>query len=211
LDNYALSRDRAQAYFLGFDQQAIIDAWGLQWDEESLYVHFLSRPYAIHRKTGRITRCFDGKQAGFNEVLSIFDFLCHESPEKTVSGRFAPVNSLKGGPKAGGVSTDFHTDAAQRFDRDPEGFARACQALGGTKVSMGDLGFQIPVFADVSVILKFYRSDEEFPASLTLLWDDHTLSFIYYETVFYIAGFLLASIQERMEEMPDGSFGREKL
>lgn len=199
MDNYELSRDRAQVYFLGFDQQAIINAWGIPWDEEFLYVRFLGRPYAVHRKTGKITRRFDGKQAGFNEVLSIFDFLCHESPEKTVSGRFAPVNSLKGGPKAGGVPTDFHTAAARRFDRDPEGFARACRSLGGTKVDMGDLGFRIPVFGDLCVILKFYHSDEEFPASLTLLWDDHTLSFIFYETVFYVAGFLLNTLQELME------------
>lgn len=200
MDNYEISRDRAQAYFLGFDQQAIIDAWGIPWDEDFLYVRFLGRPYAVHRKTGKMIRQFDGKQAGFNEVLSIFDFLCHESPEKTVSGRFAPVNSLKGGPKAGGVPTDFHTASAQQFDRDPAGFTRACQALGGTKVELGDLGFRIPVFGDVSVILKFYHSDEEFPASLTLLWDDHTLSFIYYETVFYVAGFLLSTIRELMEQ-----------
>ncbi len=200
MDNYEISRDRAQAYFLGFDQQTVIDAWGIPWDEEFLYVRFLGRPYAIHRKTGKITRQFDGKQASFNEVLSIFDLLCHESPVKTVSGRFAPVNSLKGGPKAGGVPTDFHTAAARRFDQDPEGFARACLALNGTKIDMGDLGFRIPVFGDLSVALKFYHSDEEFPASLTLLWDDHTLSFIYYETVFYIAGFLLSTIQELMEQ-----------
>ena len=63
---------------------------------------------------------------------------------------------------------------------------------------MGDLGFRFPVFGDLSVILKFYRADEDFPASLTLLWDENMLQFVFYETVFYMAGHLLGVIREKM-------------
>ena len=47
--------------------------------------------------------------------------------------------------------------------------------------------------------LKFYHSDEDFPPSVTLLWDENMLQFVYYETVFYIAGVLLRRLQEAME------------
>lgn len=200
MNNYELSRDRAQAYFLGFDQQVLIRAWGLRADERWLYTDFLGSRYRICRKTGCVFRCRDGSQAGFEEVLSIFDLLCHEGGGKHISGNFAPVNSLKGRPRAVGVGTDFHRRAAGEFDRDPERFRSACLALGGTPVDMGDMGFQFPVFAELSVILKFYRADEEFPASLTLLWDDNSLCYLYYETVFYIAGFLLNSISNQMKQ-----------
>ena len=78
-------------------------------------------------------------------------------------------------------------------------FCAACEALGGIPVKMGDIGYQFPVFGPLSVILKFYHSDEDFPASCTLLWDANTLQFLFYETTFYIAGFLLKSIAEHIK------------
>lgn len=199
MDNYKLSRDRAQAYFLGFDQQKIIGDWNLKYDEENLYVDFLGRPYGISRSTGIVTRLWSGEQAGFDEVLSIFDLLCHTGKHKYVSGRFAPVNSLKGRGPVVGVGTNFHGKAASRFDGAPEQFRSACLALGATEISQGDMGFQFPLFGDLTVKLKFYRADEDFPASVTLLWEENLLQFVYYETVFYIAGFLLNSILARMK------------
>lgn len=199
-DNYQLSRDRAQAYFLGFDQQALIGAWNLSHDKDYLHADFLGRPYRICRHSGAVLRQ-DGQAAGFEETLSIFDLLCHESPEKFLTGTFAPVNSLKGRPRAIGVGTDFHSDIATRFDRDRDRFRAACRSLGGTPMNLGDMGFSFPVFGDLTVRLKFYGADEDFPASVVLLWEEHMLQYVYYETVFYIAGFLLHTILEQMEAM----------
>lgn len=200
MDNYEISRDRAQAYFLGFDQDAIIKTWKLQHDAGYIYVNFLGRAYRICRRSGSIYRLWDGQQADFGEVLSMFDLLCHEGKEKYITGRYAPVNSLKGGPRNAGVGTDFHSKTAQLFDKYPEEFRHACILLGGEPVAMGDIGFRFPVFGDLNVILKFYHSDEDFSASVTLLWDENTLQYMFYETVFYIAGFLLSSITQTMEK-----------
>lgn len=198
MDNYEISRDRAQTYFLNFDQQAIIDRWGLQYDTDYLYLDFVSRPYRVCRKSGRIDRLFDGSQAGYSEVLSIFDLLCHKGNDPFLTGRFAPVNSLRGCPVSAGVNAEFHGKAARYFDENLDLLRSACIALGGTAVKTGDIGFQFPVFDKLSAILKFYRSDEDFPASLTFLWDENTLNFLFYETVFYIAGFLLEMISKEM-------------
>lgn len=200
MNNYERSRDRAQEYFLGFDQNVIIDQWHLPFDDKWLYVDFLSRPYRICRSTGSVFRCWNGTQADFEEVLSIFDLLCHEGTGKHISGNFAPVNSLKDRPRAIGVGTDFHTKTAALFDRDPDAFRKACLAMGGVPVPMGDLGFRFPVFRELELILKFYFSDEEFPAGLTLLWDDQSLQYLYYETIFYIAGFFLKSLTDEMQQ-----------
>ncbi len=198
-DNYQISRDRAQAYFLRFDQQTLIDTWQLAHDEACLNVSFLGRIYRICRKTGSVLRP-DGSEADFEESLSIFDLLCHNGKNKCFSGQFAPVNSLKG-CSAVTVGTDFHSETASRFDRNWEAFQSACLSLGGTPMELGDLGFSFPVFAGLTVRLKFYRADEDFPASLVLLWDENTLQYIYYETVFYIAGFLLRSILDQMDKI----------
>lgn len=198
-DNYALSRDRAQEYFLGFDQEKLIARWHLRHDDEYLYVAFLGRDYQVCRKSGKVLR-WDGNIAQFEETLSIFDFLCHEGEEKKISGVYAPVNSLKGTPPSVGVGTDFYGKTAKRFDSDPQGFCSACKALGAQQVEMGDLAFQFPVFDDMTAVLKFYFSDEDFPATVTLLWDYNTLDYIFYETVFYAAGALLHFILEEMDK-----------
>lgn len=198
MNNYELSRDRAQTYFLRFDQQKIADTWNLSIDADFLYVTFFDRDYQICRKTGSVLRISDKTPAGFEEVLSIFDLLCHEGDCKFLSGRFAPVNSLKHRPRAIGVDNGFYSKIAAEFDRAPERFREACLRLGGKSVSMGDIGFQFTVFRELSVILKFYHADEDFPASVTLLWDDNTLLYLYYETVFYIAGYLLHRILKEM-------------
>lgn len=199
MDNYELSRNRAQVYFLGFDQEILIQKWKLQADDATIFVPFLGRPYGIDRSSGMVTRLWNGEQAQYSEVLSIFDFLSHEGEKKQLSGQFAPVNSLNGCTKGAGVGTDFHSSIASRFDADAQSFRNACDKLGGTPVGMGDIGFEFPVFQDIKVILKFYHADEEFPASLTLLWDANMLQFVFYETVFYIAGCLLGMILEEMK------------
>ena len=198
MDNYRLSRDRAQAYFLNFDQDALIRTWSLRHAPESLYVPFLHLEYTVCRKTGRVLRP-DGTEAGYTEVLSIFDLLCHQGQNKRLSGRWAPVNSLDGMQATSGVGTDFHEAVSAVFDRDPAAFRAACKALGGTPVAMGDIGYRFPVFGPLELILKFYHSDEDFPASTTLLWDASTLQFIFYETTFYIAGFLLHTIAHQIQ------------
>ncbi len=183
MDNYQLSRDRARAYYLktaGGDRA----------------LTFLGHPYRIDGNTGAVYRA-DGTEADFQECLSIYDLLCHEG-HKTVSGVFAPVNSLKGLPPGTGVATNFYDKLAARFDGAPQRFRTACMSLGGTPLDMADIGYRFPLFGPLSVILKFYHADEDFPASLTLLWEENMLQFVHYETVFYIAGCLLHSIEQAM-------------
>lgn len=196
MDNYQISRDRAQAYFL--EAQKDLSAWNLPQDGRFLCLAFLGQPYRIDCQTGGIYRQ-DGTQADFQEALSIYDLLCHEGDRKEVNGVFAPVNSLKGLPPGTGVATDFYSKTAAFFDARPEALIRACRELGGRQVNMGDIGFRFSVLGPLDVILKFYHGDEDFPASLTLLWEENTLGFVFYETVFYIAGCLLRLISEKMD------------
>lgn len=196
-DNYELARDRAAAYFLGYSQEALIRNWDLEYDEDWLYLRFLCRDYRICRKTGQVFRCEDGAAADFSEALSIYDLLCHEGYPKVAAGCYAPVNSL--GTRYVGVTTDFSSADADFFDRNFFGFTCSCHYLGGEPVPLGDAGFSFTVFRDLKVQLKFYHADEEFPASLTLLWDVNTLEFMKYETVFYVAGALLRCLHDLIE------------
>lgn len=203
MDNYILSRNRAQKYFLNFDQEKLISDWNLKYDTHYLYVEFLIDLYRINRLTGVVEKSSDMfqtiEEAGFHEVLSIFDFLCHKGDHKQLSGIWAGINNLKGRPNAIGVGTDFHNEISNIYDSDIPGFKKACETLGGMAVPFGDIGYKIPIFRDFSIILTFYCSDDEFPAQTTILWDENTLAFIFYETAFYIAGFVLNEIVRMMK------------
>ncbi len=199
-DNYEIQKAAAQKYFLKFNQQSIIDTFQLKNDTAYIYVTFFQTPYRIDRASGEIEKSSDyfaaASPAGFHEVLSIFDLLCHSSKRFQPSGNWAPVNSLKGRPRTIGVDTGLYEASARVFDADPAKFRTACEKLGGIPEKYGDISYRLRIFDTMSVILKFYLSDEEFPAQITILWDENTLESIYYETTFYIAHFLLQTLEE---------------
>ncbi len=198
MDNYETAKKQAQRHFLTLDQERLLQSCPFPCDAEEISVEFLGCAYRLCRKTGKIVSCETGKEAGFEETLSIFDFLCHGGAQKKLSGLWAPVNSLKGRPKTLAALGGFYGELSKVFDRDPAAFRRACEKLGGEAVAMGDVGYKFFVFPGFPVILKFYASDEDFPAQTLLLWDENTLEYLYYETTFYIAGHLLKKIAARM-------------
>ena len=99
-NNYLIMRDQAKSYFLNFDQQMLAERWNLPMDDQTLYVSFFEQPYRIDRKSGSVFRLETGEEAGFEEVLSIFDLLCYPKagrkssrnlPRSTASTENRPV------------------------------------------------------------------------------------------------------------------------
>ncbi len=201
-NNYLIRRDAAKERFLLFDQEEIIEKWNLLADQTYLYVTFVNEEYRIHRESGTVEKGFKEpaglQEAGFEEVLSIFDLLCHGKTKARISGNWAPVNSLKGCPPSAGVPEQNGGRFADLFDREPEKFRTVCEKMGGCPVDMGDVGYEFPVFADLKVRLKLYRRDEEFPAQAVFLWDMNTLEYMYYETTYYVKNWLIQNIEVLM-------------
>lgn len=215
-NNYELTKERMRPEFLKYDQEAMIRRLQLENDREYLYLEFAGGAYRIRRSSGEVDRIgrterLHGKEshvlvrtgireADYLEVLSIYDFLCYSGEEVSLRGTWCLVNSLPGvGQNSGLGNTMFDQDAGY-FDGNQEAFIRTCKELGGKPVSCGDIGFEIPVFPSFPLRLRFYRSDEEFPASLSVLFDENTLKYMHYETTYYVVGSLMREIRERMEE-----------
>ena len=57
------------------------------------------------------------------------------------------------------------------FGKNPEGFEKACLALGGEKMEMGNLSFKIPVFKMVPIVYIMWLGDEEMPPSGNILFN----------------------------------------
>ncbi|MCC8139276.1 MAG: DUF3786 domain-containing protein [Lachnospiraceae bacterium] len=199
ISNYEITRDRTELRFLEYDQQKMIDRFQLQHDEQYLYISFVGRDYRIHRATGRTEWSEDGfahaTHAGFNEVLSICDVLCDSREGCRLSGRFTKINNLKGTVRSSGLGEELYGNYAKYFDGKTPELRKACEELGGERQTIGDVSYLLHPFPFLPLVLQFWESDEEFPASLKFMWDENTLDFLHYETTYYVVGHVLERLK----------------
>lgn len=197
--NYELTKRKMQTEFLRYDQEEMIQKFSLAADERYLYLALLRRPHRIDRHSGLVEwsdDCFrTAHEADFNSAMTLYDLLCCSKPDCRLSGRFCTVNALHGTAYTAGLGEDLFVREAAFFDRHLTQLRAACAALGGTQEPNGDLACRLLLFPFFPVILRFWQGDEEFPASLKLLWDENTLQFLHYETTYYAANHLFSRLR----------------
>ncbi len=196
MNHYQQMKEAARRRFLTYDPGVYREKPGVIRGDNEIFTPFLGQMARISQKTGEIT--FPTGKADFGAALCLYDWLCDGQPAAVPGGEFCPVSSLPGVWVRGSGLTMDTRGLAAGIEEDPAAFRRACESLGGTGVALGDLGFRIPVFADMSMVVKFYHGDGEFPPSCVLLWDRNILQYIRYETVYYLAGCLLRRLEEEM-------------
>ena len=194
-DNYAIQAEDARLRFLTYDQCAM----PVEKDADFLYLSFCGIPYRISRSDGHIFRLENSSWLpadSHGEVLTVYDYLCDAKPGRAHAGEFVSLASLGNHVHS---SLSIHSgDLEKAIDADPAAFCRACGSLGGTPAKGGDLCFDLMLFPDLPIRLRFWHADDEFPPVLDLLWDRNTLSFLRYETTWYAAGVLRRHIARRM-------------
>ena len=81
--------------------------------------------------------------------------------------------------------SNFFQNAGEYFDGKTEALARACETLQGRKLNKGDVAYELDLFPFLPLILRFWESDEDFPASLQILVDKNILDYMHYETLMF--------------------------
>ena len=199
-DNYEYTKEKSRTAFLCYNQEKMIRCFSLSHDADNLYLPFAGLDYRISRKTGTVERCLPENRtvpADYEETMTIYDVLCHENPG--AGPEWCLVNSLPGVGQNSGVGENLKTEDAAHINENPEAYENACRKLGGRRISLGDLGFEIPVFPFFPVRLRFYFGDEEFPPQLSILFHSRTLEYMHYETTYYAAACLLRAIRREMQ------------
>lgn len=197
MSNYNLMQDAARQRFTQYDMAALAAKPGVEDADGCLTTCFFGETVRVEKTTGSIT--LNGRAADFCESLSIYDWLCDRKVDAVASGEFCPVSSLSSVYVSGsglGISPSL---LAERIEKAPEKFRMACAEIGAKPITMGDMGYILHIFPDLPMCMKFYFSDEDFPAQLVFLWDHNILRFVRYETVYYIAGCL----QKRLNRLLD--------
>lgn len=201
VDNYQIQAMQAKKRFLTYDQQELVCRCRLRSDADYIYTRLLGSDYRIHRTTGDMQRksgdnWVDGNS--FGEVMTILDWLCDSRADRYITGRW--INLVT-------HSHYFHRSLQEEredpdallFDREPEAFSRACEALGGERLPGADVGYAIELMDGLRIFVQLWHGDEEFPPRLRCLWDENTSRYLRYETTWYAVGLLMKQIREHMQ------------
>ena len=169
MDNYEKQVYTGRELFLKYNQDKLIEKYGLKHDEEYLYLKYIETEYRINRRNGAIE---------------------YATGEEWTDCRFVTAGSSP--------STDpFVEKYARAFSGKVEEVKQACICLGGKqtkRLAGADLTFEMPVLPEFSVLFQFWDGDEEFPPKILLLWDKVSLSYLHFETTYYLQGDLLKAI-----------------
>ena len=182
--------------FLSYDQAEMIRRCSLRADGDSLYPVYLGEELRLDRKTGDLFRA-DGSEADPGLTLIVFDYLCHDTEPRPLSGRLCPASALPGLGVSRPKDGDFYSRYSEQFDSHIAELAQTLTDMGGKPFPTGDAAAEFQLFPGFPLVFQFWEGDEEFPSSVRFLWDERTGDYLHFETLFYIMGDFLRRLTER--------------
>ena len=184
--NYDQVIENWRLKFLEMDQEELIRKFQLEADEEFLYIIYFSKRFRIDRKTGFITE--DGKSPGFDTVMNIYNTFYYSAAHPVASGNLVAFRQVKRVyPFEAAYRRTIIFRLQELFAGKTEELRKACEALGGTLLPQGDVGYVLPVFPFLNIAVLFWDKDEEFEAQANMLFDSEITEFMHEENVVCVA------------------------
>lgn len=184
--NYDQVIENWRLKFLEMDQEELIRKFQLEADEEFLYIIYFSKRFRIDRKNGFITE--DGKNPGFDTVMNIYNTFYYSAAHPVASGNLVAFRQVKRVyPFEAAYRRTIISRLQELFSGKTEELRKACEALGGTLLPQGDVGYVLPVFPFLNIAVLFWDKDEEFEAQANMLFDSEITEFMHEENVVCVA------------------------
>lgn len=184
--NYDQVIENWRLKFLEMDQEELIRKFQLEADEEFLYIIYFSKRFRIDRKNGFITE--DGKSPGFDTVMNIYNTFYYSAAHPVASGNLVAFRQVKRVyPFEAAYRRTIIFRLQEFFAGKTEELRKACEALGGTLLPQGDVGYVLPVFPFLNIAVLFWDKDEEFEAQANMLFDSEITEFMHEENVVCVA------------------------
>lgn len=184
--NYDQVIENWRLKFLEMDQEELIRKFQLVADEEFLYIIYFSKRFRIDRKNGFITE--DGKSPGFDTVMNIYNTFYYSAAHPVASGNLVAFRQVKRVyPFEAAYRRTIISRLQELFAGKTEELRKACEALGGTLLPQGDVGYVLPVFPFLNIAVLFWDKDEEFEAQANMLFDSEITEFMHEENVVCVA------------------------
>jgi hypothetical protein len=130
----------------------------------------LSQPYVVDAGSYVVTKPNGQTVSSFHQSL-VLTYL-QTADGVPLADRWISFREL---PHGAFYHRAFQGYAANRLTRrwrfDVGGFAAACQAAGGTQITLGDAGFSFRVLPRIDLALTYWLGDEDFPSRASVLFD----------------------------------------
>ena len=203
VSNYEIMRQNAGRAFLSFDHGKIAEKLGLKYQDGRLYIKLFDRDYTVDCSTGAVL--YNGSDAGYDEAMVVYDILCDSKENARTAGEYTLLHQLSQvqSAKQYYAGQGMFLPYEKKFDKRVGELENICLGMGGEKYGKGDMSVRIPMFRDrrdaehtedLSIVISFWESDEDFPAQLQLFTDKNLLQYIHYETAWYMFSYLLTRI-----------------
>ena len=198
ISNYEKNCEQWRERFLSMDQQRLMTLLPeLKPEGDYLTLSHFGERYGVHRQTGRILRMSDRRSASVTARLNIYTLFGYVSPQAHFIGDWVVFESLRGtAPFAAAFRRGILEPLARTFTGHMDRLEAALQAMGGRKLTHGDVGYEVDAFACIPVRYLFWEGDEEFPAQANMLFDRSATDFIHEESIVSIAMVGLSRLAE---------------
>jgi hypothetical protein len=122
-----------------------------------------------------------------------------KSKDEGIAGEWVKFNSLSG---SWACRYSYDEEDIEKlteiYEEHKEKLFSALERLGAKKVDFGDAAFEISFLPMVKVLLIFEDADEEFPASVRLLYDKNSIFYLPHEQLGDISWFLASRILQAL-------------
>ncbi|MBQ1332437.1 MAG: DUF3786 domain-containing protein, partial [Lachnospiraceae bacterium] len=144
----------------------------------------------------------------------LYDVLCYAKDDAAATGEFINLNSLvtlisAAGNPGGGMMSKY----TKLLDEHPDELAQVLAAMGGVPQGKADVSYEMPVFDFMNVRFQLWHADEDFPAMAEIYVDKGILSYMHYETVWYLMMHYMMmldrGLREKLSPEPDGGRAEE--
>ncbi|MCK5151555.1 MAG: DUF3786 domain-containing protein [Candidatus Thorarchaeota archaeon] len=122
-----------------------------------------------------------------------------KSQDKGVANEWVKYNALSGSWACRYSFDEKDVKAlADAFVNNKEKLFEALKKLGAKEADFGDAAFELPFLPMVKVLLVFEEADEEFPASVRLLYDKNSIFYMPHEQLGDISWFLASRVLQSL-------------
>ena len=212
IDNYEVVRQTWRQKFLEMDCERLAKKFGLKLDDDFLYMTYFAHPYAIDRRTAKITRLDKPEMPiGFNLEMNFFNMFHYAVEHPVPSGKLVPFRDVKRVyPFEKAYQKTILRPFEGLFSGRVEALQRALCALNARPLQQGDAGGAIEVFPGLELAVLFWEADDEFDAQVNMLFDSNITDFMHEENVVCVASdavYFLAEASDLGD--PDALLGSE--
>jgi len=139
----------------------------------SYVIQFLNSLYLVDPVRERITELNPNPRRELSEEFQILliRYLVAKNPA-SLDGKEVSEKDFPGGVTFfQGPHTLHTTPIAERYGMDPDAFESRCRELGALTAPHGDRAMRFLPFPTIPVTYVLWTADEEFPASVSVLFD----------------------------------------